>query len=430
MKRKHLFFTICVLVLSAVVLSSCKRDMFDPEAYRQLIEKTAPIGDIDPQHTWELVSTHTITLQVGTDVHPTQICILSGNPNLTSHTEILAEQSAQAGQQLSITFLAPSHQREFMAAVVTSSGEWLMKAFTLDDSIVMLDGNFITKGMSVNQPDYQTFTYCFEENYPQPSDDWDFNDLVLRIQKLPGKQNDEVRLRISLAAVGAKKQLAAAIRLVGFNSSDIQSVTIEEEGRTFDNYSIPYNQKRQLIEQTDLLLSARSGEAVLNLFEDAHWVMSPRLQAEGQGVVRMYYNTVRQVDGYTSAQMRAKTLTYVVKFNSSQLASDITLEHLDPFVIEDFNSGKWEVHAAPHKTAAVLRDYGSNETATSNNMVWALKIPNGSFRWAQEGINLGYYKDGILTGAYMENDHSFGQWVQNHENSLDWFLYPTTGMVF
>ena len=63
-------------------------------------------------------------------------------------------------------------------------------------------------------------------------------------------------------------------------------------------------------------------------------------------------------------------------------------------------------------------------------MTWALKIPNGSFRYPQEEINIGYYKDGILTGAYMDYGHSFGQWVANHNTSLDWFLYPSTGMVY
>ena len=426
MKMKYNSLPFCLLLLGSLILASCKHDMFDPNAYQQLINYTAPIGNIDPAHTWNLTRSYSIQVQLNTQQPVDKVQILSGNPNEREGVEILAEQSDTLGNQVIMFFYAPICQNDFYAAVVTTDGKYLMKAFNSSEQVVVIDDDAIMQSGSFKSPDYQTYTYCFEEEYPKPSDDWDYNDLVLRIQKVPAQADNEVRLKVTIAAVGASKQLAAAIRLVGYDWIDVAAVGIEE-GRTFDG---AYNQQRQLIKDASLLLRGQNGEAVLNLFEDAHWAMSPRLKSDGGGVLRMFYNTLTNVDGTSSAQLRPKTLTYVIKLRNPRLLSNFTLETLDPFIIEDFNSGKWEVHLYEYKKDGVLHDYGDNATATSNSMVWALKIPSGTFRWPQEGIGMGYYREGVLTGAYMEYGHSFGQWVVNHKSSLDWFRHPSTGLVY
>jgi hypothetical protein len=40
-----------------------------------------------------------------------------------------------------------------------------------------------------------------------------------------------------------------------------------------------------------------------------------------------------------------------------------------------------------------------------------------------EGITLGMYRDGQISGAYSRYNHSFGQWGRNRNNSTDWWLY-------
>jgi LruC domain-containing protein len=222
--------------------------------------------------------------------------------------------------------------------------------------------------------------------------------------------------------------MAAAIRLIGYNYDDIESVTIEE-GRTFDG---SFDQRRVFIEDADLLLRGRNNEAVINLFEDAHYALSPRLNSQdrGGGTVRMFYNTSRNPDGTNSLQIAPKSLTYVIKFRNPRILQNFTLETLDPFAMEDFNSGKWEVHLGPYKEAQVMYDLGDNETASINRMVWALKIPSGDFKYPIEKQSLGLYKNGVLTGAYMMMDHSYGQWIADHTSSIDWFLYPTVGLVY
>ena len=428
--------SLCFLLLVVLLVSSCrKQDLFDPEAYQQLINDSAPISNIDSNHTWNLTTSYTVDVELPADADVQYVQILDGNPNTQSDVEILAEQKGKAGSSHSLFFYAPLCQKTLYAAQVTMAGTYLVKAFNAGQSSVVIDGDAISQESGFKEPSYQAYTYLFEEEYPKPSADWDFNDVVLRIQKLRSSASDEIRLKITLAAVGATKQIAAAVRLVGYDYDDISSVTIEE-GRSFDNISVNYNIDRTLIKSSALLLEGENDEAVLNLFEDAHWVMSPRLTSDGTGVMRMFYNTSRTVNGTTTAQMRAKTRTYVIKFSKTSQLSKFTLENLDPFIIEDFNSGKWEVHTYDYKAAGVLHDYGSNETATSTNMVWALKIPSGSFRWAQEGENLGYYKkdeetgQNVLTGAYMTFNHSFGQWVTDHTTNLDWFRYPATGLVY
>lgn len=424
-------FYAAVVLLCCGITTSCKRDMFDIDAYNALIQETSPIGDIDARHNWTL--TRPLTVSVHVDAaeasSPKSVCILSDNPYQQENVEILAEKKAAQGDVKTLFFYAPTYKSEFYAAILTSGGDYYLKKFDASQTDVSFTTGIILPGEELHVPDYQGYTYCFEEEYPKPSDDWDFNDLVLRVQKVPAQAENELRLSVTLAAVGCLKQMAAAIRLIGYGYDDVENVYIEE-GRTFDGTFDDNGVKRQFIEDGSLLLRARNGEAVLNLFEDAHWSMSPRLQGGGQGVARLYYNTQRQVDGTTGAQIRPKTLTYVVKLRNPKNLENYTLNDLDVFAIEDFNSGKWEIHTFAHKAAAVLRDYGSNETATSNNMVWGLMVPNANFRYPIEGVNMGFYKDGILTGAYMKDDHSFGQWVMNCESAIDWFCYPSTGLVY
>lgn len=418
-----------LLVCTALLFTSCKRDVFDPDAYKDVIKETFPVGTIDPSHTWNLTQSHSIKVKADVDasINVTSVRILSGNPFEKTGVEILAETAAQRGGIYTLFFYAPAYQTTFYAALVADNGQHILKTFSSSDNEVTFNAGAQYGSGKMNALTYQTYTYCFEENYPEPGD-WDFNDLVLRIQKLPSQQENTVRLSITLAAVGAKKQQAAAIRLVGYQAEDVESVTTED-GRTFDG---GYSLKRIFIENSDLLMSGRNGEAILNLFEDAHYTLSPRLnsQDKGGGTIRMFYNTSLNPNGTTQAQIVPKTIVYVVKFRNPRLMDNFTLETLDVFSLEDFNSGKWEVHHFPYKAYQAINDYGTNETATSNNMAWALRIPSATFRYPIEGQSLGLYKDGVLTGAYMEQNHSYGQWVASHTSCLDWFLYPTTGLVY
>ncbi len=422
----YIVYTCCFLAIT-----SCKTDMFDPEVYDKVITESFPVGEIDKGHTWELTKGYALTVQanVGTQKEISCVRILNANPYHTIDAEIMTEDSMKNNGAEKLIFYAPICQSTFYAALVTTDGQYYVKSFPAGQETITFDklSPDMCEG-TLAQPVYQTFTYLFEDNYPKP-EDWDFNDLVLRVQKLNAQHDNEVRLRVTLAAVGTLKQMAAAIRLLDYTFDEVESVNIEE-GRTFD---MGYNLDRVFIEDDGLLLKGRNNEAVLNLFEDAHYAMSPRLDKRDNGSVspvRCYYNTSHNPDGYTHAQIVPKSLTYVVKMKNAQRAKAFTINNVEPFAMEDFNSGKWEIHAGIHKADQVFFDLGSNETALANNMVWGMKIPYADFQYPTEKQPLGFYKNGVLTGAYMIEDHSYGQWVANRYHSIDWFLHPTTGLVY
>lgn len=78
------------------------------------------------------------------------------------------------------------------------------------------------------------YTYAFEDNYPSAGD-YDFNDIVLNVSTEYTKEKStnaikSIQYNITLSAVGATKQLGAALRLVDVNKSAIASVSFN--GRT------------------------------------------------------------------------------------------------------------------------------------------------------------------------------------------------------
>jgi putative alpha-1,2-mannosidase len=72
---------------------------------------------------------------------------------------------------------------------------------------------------------------------------------------------------VTIAAVGATKQIAAAIRFPLLNAADIEKVTIDE-GRRFDE---DYPIERYFISDETVAIKGLDGSLVLNLFDDAHW---------------------------------------------------------------------------------------------------------------------------------------------------------------
>jgi hypothetical protein len=75
-----------------------------------------------------------------------------------------------------------------------------------------------------------------------------------------------------------------------------------------------------------------------------------------------------------------------------------------------------------------LHDYVQPVNATI--LPWAIVVPDGSFRYPLDGVNIGFAKEGALFGAYMTDKHAFGNWASNSGTALDWYLYPTGNMVY
>lgn len=422
MKKKY----ITVAALSALLLfntTACKKEMFDADLYKEILKYEFPIDPVDSQQQWELTNNCVATVNVPVLLKgQKRLMILTDNPATNRQTTIMAESNSYNNGDNYMVFAAPKTLTTFYAAIEQTDGSLLIKPFTYSDSRVsMTDATKIEK--LANTLGYQTFTYCFEENYPEPGD-YDFNDCVLRISLQPGDQANQRKLNVSLAATGADKLIGAAINILNYKYSDIESV-VEQDGKVWDE---GYPAQRYLMDNTETLQEGRNGEAVIRLFENASWVMVHNKADDVGGLVNYKVN-VTKTYSETTRQINPTTKTYIITFKESATAllNNFSLLNIDPFVVTYYNSGKWETHTYSYKHSNILFE---GVTQDSDNMTWALCIPTGDFRWPLEGLLVGTAKGGVITGAYREYGHAFGQWAANRNKAQDWYLHPTTSEVY
>jgi LruC domain-containing protein len=243
---------------------------------------------------------------------------------------------------------------------------------------------------------------------------------------------------VTLAAVGASGQIAGALRLVGYRYMDIESV-VAKDGKTL-NVNVP-QLSYGLIHNDDILLEGRNGngkkgygEAVINLFVDAHWAMGDDIETVNDEFKRMKYNVMRSFsDPYD--QTYTKTVDFTVTFKNESGLNNLTQEMIDPFIITYYMSNRIETHMDEFKKAQTLYNYEDN--VDFKDVPWALRIPTKYFQYPLEGSQIGFRKrteDGTpaMFGAYMTLGHSFGEWVEDHRNCLDWYLedYATANQVW
>lgn len=417
---------ITVAALSALLLfntTSCKKEMFDADLYKQILQQEFPIDPVDDEQQWNLTTRRVATITVPSSLKDARrLMVLTDDPTTNHLAAIMAESSNFTVGSNVLVFAAPEIQTTFYAALEQTDGSLLIKSFTTSDSRVsMADATSAAKPQ--NTLSYQTFTYCFEENYPEPGD-YDFNDCVLRISLQPGDQANQRKLNVSMAATGADKLIGAAINILNYKYSDIESV-MEQDGKVWDE---GYPAQRYLMDNTATLQEGRNGEAVIRLFENASWIMVHN-KTDDVGALINYKVNVTDTYSETTRQINPTTKTYIITFKESATAllNNFTLLNLDPFVVTYYNSGKWETHTYSYKHSNILFE---GVTQDSGNMTWALCIPTGDFRWPLEGIIIGTKKGGLITGAYRENNHAFGSWAAKRTTASDWYLYPTTTSVY
>ena len=424
MKHNH---TIFLLIATALGLSleSCNKEMFDQQVYDTIITQEFPIDPIDQTHNWELSTRRSIVIKANASMENMEkVMVLSKNPLTSSDAQIMAETAATTeGGLHTLLFAAPSAQTTFYAAVKTTDKQYAVVPFTTSTREVSFESK--TVGTLKGDLDYYSFTYCFEENFPEPGD-YDFNDCVMRMSVMPGTKKNQVKLIVTLAAAGAKKQIAAAVRLKGYKASDIESVEIEE-GNAFDD---GYPLTPRSIPDGSTFQQGRNGEPVIRLFEDAMWCLT-REQPSDNGVLTRYNVNVTRQENETNKKVDPVKRTYIINFketsNATSMLQNVLTDNLDPFIVVPYNSNYWETHTYQDRLAMVLYEYHDQ---TAIRITWALCVPSGTFRWPLEGLLIGSYKNGILTGAYREFSHSFGEWAAKKENSRDWFDYPTVSEVY
>jgi LruC domain-containing protein len=257
--------------------------------------------------------------------------------------------------------------------------------------------------------------------------------MRIGLERTGQKQMD---IHVTLAAVGASGQIAGALRLVGYRYMDIESV-VAKDGKTL-NVNVP-QLSYGLIHNDDILLEGRNGngkkgygEAVINLFVDAHWAMGDDIETVNDEFKRMKYNVMRSFsDPYD--QTYTKTVDFTVTFKNESGLNNLTQEMIDPFIITYYMSNRIETHMDEFKKAQTLYNYEDN--VDFKDVPWALRIPTKYFQYPLEGSQIGFRKrteDGTpaMFGAYMTLGHSFGEWVEDSRNCLDWYQYPTANQVW
>lgn len=423
--KKSVLYTLLTFVAIASAITSCVRDDFRYYGYENQLEGYFPVDSIESGHDWTLTSVCT-SLVKGSVPGATKVRILSGDPFSEVGVESLAEASTTSGISRNMTYLVPKAQTTIVAAAQDASGNYLrvVKAGVNSD---VIDLGSTTPTGTANTVTPQRMFYCFEADYPNPGD-WDYNDIVMSITKEPTDDEEVVALKVRLDAVGFLSQIAAAIRLVDYSYGSVDIT--QDEASTFVREP---DRERVFIKSGDVKLKALNGDAVINLFDDAHLALFH--SASDGSVYRRYFNTLENPSSSNNGAIQPPiTVTYYLNFHDAFQARSFTLADIDPFILVQYGtSGEnfWEVHTYPYKLSEVLYNYYNGAAASYNNgFSWALAIPYGKFRYPLEEQAIGMRKNSIVSGAYQEPGHSFGEWILDHTIAQDWYLYPASGAVY
>lgn len=430
MKTIH---SLIKVALGAVVLLGavgCSKNLYDEEQYEEYIKYNSPVDSVDQYHQWLLTEerSYQITANVDTDIE--KAMLLTENPLTSKTARVMSQCEMAKGESKWLTVSVPTTQTTLYAAVVDKEGNYYVKSFRkILTQIDLSDG--LTTGTPIGTLKPQTYTYIFEHDFPLCGD-YDYNDLVLRIG-LERTEPKQVAIHVTLAAVGCDVQIAGFIRLLGRNFADIESVTTAD-GKTFDD-KLPAGSKEMVNNIETFRYGQKGTEAVITLFNDAHWAIDTYQSiAENSGslVERKYYNTSISYEEQYESITPAKQ-TYLVNFKTSEMADEMSLESIDPFIVAYYNGARYETHLDHLKAAQVLYPY--NVEAKIKDLPWALLVPSASFLYPLEGVQIGFRKrteTGLVfnDGAYATSGHSFGGWVEDHESNLDWYNYPDNASVW
>lgn len=428
--KKNLFNLILIVAAITSAVTACVRNDFRYYGYEDQLEGYFPVDSIENGHKWNLIKTCTSFVK-GKVADAAMLQVLSDNPFTTSNVEVFAEAPTTSNISRQVYYVAPEAQSTIYVAVLDKNGKYLrMTKATPSQGTIEIDSNVPTGTAKAVIP--QKIFYCFVADYPNPSETWDYNDVVMSVTKEILDDKTTVALHVSLDAVGYLKQIGAAIRLVGYSYNQYKDIISKEEGATFLRYP---ERERKFISKDEWQDVGKSltNEVVINLFDDAHLAMYKL--AEDGSVYRRYFNTIANPSSTNQGAIQpAVTVTYYLKFSDEFVARSFSLNDLDPFIVVQYGTtgeNYWEVHTYPYKLAEVLYPYYNGASQSYNNgFSWALAIPYAKFRYPLEGTTIGELKKNIISGAYQELGHSFGEWILNHNNAQDWYLYPADGAIY
>lgn len=261
-----------------------------------------------------------------------------------------------------------------------------------ESPIIIPAGDCTGEGNNVIEEgeDVETFpikyTYAFEDNYPAAGD-YDFNDVVLNVSAENEYDDDdknkleEIKLKITLTAVGAAKQIGAGLRLVGIDKSAIKEIEFSEDEEEFRN-TLP----NSMFENA--AMENNGDEIVIPLFGDAHKVYGSDYAAE-----RPFINT------QTLNKEKTYTLEISLKPSKKQSRPVITKSNLDFFIAYGQLGSRTEVHLYEFREAQATANGNIHKENLdiAGNLTWAISVPE--FHYPLEKVK--------ITDAYQD----FSKWA-------------------
>ena len=420
----HIWVVLCCMIMA----SGCVRNQFDQQRYEEIVEEESPTPNVDENHDWMMSTIMTLVVDPSGVDNVNLVRIFTENPAETDFAEVVDEAYSSGDNKIVMNISYPIRLETLYAAAIDSEDYYTIVSFNPNSSSSINFASPIVKHQKMPYHYlYQTYEYLYEEEYPQPGD-YDFNDVVLRIS-MERSSDIQLRFNVQLAAVGGTKQMGAAIRLAGYKYNEIESV------KTVDNASFDItgvgelpDMYRTMIQDKSLLQQSMNGEAVLNLFADAHWATGDRIISDNGSITRKRYNvSYEKSDDYGTFYPRE--ITYIVTFKNGVDISSLTLDGLDPFIIEEYNGNKYEVHTHHYAKAQVLYP---NPSSDAHNLPWAFCIPYDKFYWPLHDVAIGFQAKSkrYSYGAYPYLGRSFGEWAADRTKCLDWYLYPDKYEVY
>jgi len=420
----YIWVTLCCMIM----VSGCVRNQFDQQRYEEIVEEESPTPNVDENHDWMMSTIMTLVVDPSGVDNVNLVRIFTDNPAETDFAEVVDEAYSSGDNKIVMNISYPIRLETLYAAAIDSEDYYTIVSFNPNSSSSINFANPIVKHQKMPYHYlYQTYEYLYEEEYPQPGD-YDFNDVVLRIS-MERSSDIQLRFNVQLAAVGGTKQMGAAIRLAGYKYNEIESV------KTVDNASFDItgvgelpDMYRTMIQDKSLLQQSMNGEAVLNLFADAHWATGDRIISDNGSITRKRYNvSYEKSDDYGTFYPRE--ITYIVTFKNGVDISSLTLDGLDPFIIEEYNGNKYEVHTHKYSKAQVL---WPNPSSDAHNLPWAFCVPYDKFYWPLHAVAIGFQAKSkrYSYGAYPYLGRSFGEWAADRTKCLDWYLYPDKYEVY
>lgn len=249
------------------------------------------------------------------------------------------------------------------------------------------------------------YTFASEDNFPSPGD-FDLNDLVVSLDSMTYyyiKNEEEnavskMTLHLTIRAVGAARQLGAAIQFDQLEVNDIQSVSYSKD--------VPLS----IFQRNGNGTENNPGYTVVPLFDNAHQML-------GSNNTSLIINTISNYPQWIN-DATPNSFEVSIEFSSPVDVKDIELKELNYFVIVGTKrENRIEIHLPTYKHSG-LSGTPAQQQVVTNEYMWTIQIP-GIFLYPHEWEK--------ITLAYPH----FESWVQsNREQDEDWYLSPNTNYLY